>query len=239
MNIRIVLVEPQQWGNVGAAARAMKNFGVRDLWIVGNREQQIDPSATWWAAGAEEVIADAKRVDTLFQALRDTHLSIATTAARKRFVHEQLTPRSAADVARETLNEAHTLAIVFGREESGLRAEEIARCQRTATIPTMPDFPTMNLAQAVSIFCYELALSTPAPEPKELPNAELLSQLHSHVRLLVDHLGVFNGKDGDRAFAELQALGGRALLTMRDVSLLLGIVRRIERALGIADKADG
>src|SRR5687767_8403759 len=98
MRVRVVLVQPQESGNVGAAARAMKNFGFTDLWIVGDREKHaIDEKSTWWAMGADDVLAGITRVASLSDALAGCTMTIATTAVRGRHVSEQLTPE---DVAR-------------------------------------------------------------------------------------------------------------------------------------------
>src|SRR6185436_1363443 len=131
----------------------MKNFGFTDLWIAGTRPQRIDNVSEWWAKGAADVMHAARRSDTLEEALADVHLSVATTAVRARHVFEQLAPHEVAKLAEETLGDEHTLAIVFGREESGLSGAEVAMCQRTASIPTSPECPTMNLAQSVAVFC--------------------------------------------------------------------------------------
>src|SRR5438270_2547158 len=149
MHLRIVLVEPHEAGNVGAVARAMKNFRFRDLAIVGARPQVTRDAAEWWAKGGTDVVQSARHFETLQEALADAHLTVATTAVRGRHVFEQLTPFEVARLAEERLGEANKLALVFGREESGLTASEIAMCQRTASIPTAPDCPTMNLAIAV------------------------------------------------------------------------------------------
>src|SRR5437764_14821764 len=117
MKLRIVLVEPHETGNVGAAARAMKNFGFTDLWIAGARPQRLDNISEWWAKGAVDVLESARRAETLQEALADVHLSVATTAVRARHVFEQLTPREVGQLADETLGDEHILAIVFGREE--------------------------------------------------------------------------------------------------------------------------
>src|SRR5437868_3467027 len=147
MHLRIVLVEPHEAGNVGAAARAMKNFGFNELAIVGSRPQVAAGAAEWWAHGSEDVVHSARHFATLQEALADVHLSVAATAARGRHVFEQLSPNGIARLAEETLGDDHILALVFGREEWGLSGAEIAMCQRTAMIPTSPDTPTMNLAQ--------------------------------------------------------------------------------------------
>src|SRR5437763_13415204 len=90
-SLRIVLVEPREAGNVGAAARVMKNFGHRDLWIVGEHPN-LHPLAGWWASGAEDVVAEAHFVPTLIEALADAHVTIATTSSRGRTTPIDLTP---------------------------------------------------------------------------------------------------------------------------------------------------
>jgi TrmH family RNA methyltransferase len=232
VHIRIVLVEPHEAGNVGAAARAMKNFGLRDLWIAGTRPQRLDDISEWWAKGANDVLQSARRVDTLAEALADVHLSVATTAVRGRHVYEQLTPFEVARVAEETLGDEHTLAIVFGREESGLSGSEVAMCQRTASIPTSPESATMNLAQSVAIFCYELSKGLRPPRAEREPaRGELLQALHSRTRALLEKINFFGEKSPERMCAELQSLAGRAALSTREASMLLSFVAHVEKAL--------
>ena len=232
MKVRIILVEPHEAGNVGAAARAMKNFGFRDLWIAGTRPQRLDDISEWWAKGAVDVMQSARRVDTLAEALADVHLSVATTAVRGRHVFERLTPVELARLAEETLGDEHTLGIVFGREESGLTGTEVAMCQRTASIPTAPDYETMNLAQSVAVFCYELGkgLASRAKEPDPAPG-ELVNALNTRARGLLDRIHFFGDKSPERMCAELQALAGRAHLSTREASMLLSFVAHVEKAL--------
>ncbi len=232
MKIRIVMVEPHEAGNVGAAARAMKNFGVSDLVIAGSRELRHDTVSDWWAKGADDLVRGARRVATLEEALEDCHLSIATTAVRKRHVFEQLTPREVAELAGRELGPEHRVAVVFGREEWGLTTQEIGLCQRTASIPTSPDFPTMNLAQSVGIFCYELTRreSQPRADADPVPGG-LLETLHRETRQMLLEIGFLNPDNPDRVYEELRALAGRTLLTTREASVLLALVRKIrERA---------
>ncbi len=230
MHVRVILVEPLEAGNVGAAARAMKNFGFTDLWIVGGKTERTDNVSTWWAVGAIDVVEQARRVDTLEEALADCHLTVATTAVRGRNVSEQLTPSDVARLAEEQLGDEHRLAVVFGREKFGLSGAEVMLCQRTASIPTWPEFPTMNLAQSVAIFCYELGkdLRPRGDAPEPAPH-HLTQLLNAHTRALMHEIDFFGDKDPDRICAELLALTGRAGLTMREASLLLALVRRIER----------
>ena len=232
MRLRVVLVEPHEAGNVGAAARAMKNFGFIELAIVGSRPQVAVGAAEWWARGSEDVVHAARHFATLQEALADVHLSIATSAIRGRHVYEQLTPPDVARLVEETLGPEDVLALVFGREEWGLSGAEIAMCQRTAVIPTSPDTPTMNLAQAVAIFCYELGkgLRT-APTAKDPAPGDLIQNLNARTRQLLIDLHFFDDKEPDRLCAELQALAGKRTLTTREASLLLSFVAHVEKKL--------
>jgi len=232
MHLRIVLVEPHEAGNVGAAARAMKNFGFSELAIAGSRPQVTRDAAEWWAKGGADVVQSAQHFQSLQHALADVHLSIATTAVRGRHVYEQLTPSEVARLAEESLGDDHTLALIFGREEWGLTGAEIAMCQRTAVIPTAPDCPTMNLAQAVAIFCYELGkgLRPPARISDPAPG-DLIHNLDTRTRDLLIRVGFFADKEPDRMCAELQALAAKRMLTTREASLLLSFVAHVERAL--------
>lgn len=232
MKIRVILVEPHEAGNVGATARAMKNFGFRDLWIAGTRPQRLDDVSEWWARGAVDVMESATRVASLEEALAGVHLSVATTAVRARQVFEQLTPFEIARLAEETLGEEHTLGIVFGREESGLSGNEMAMCQRTASIPTSAEHPTMNLAQSVAIFCYELSKGLRAPQqPRDPAPGDLINALTARTRRLLFDINFFGDKSPERMCAELQALSGRARLTTREASMLLAFVAHVEKAL--------
>lgn len=234
MRVRVVLVEPQEGGNVGAAARVMKNFGWRDLVIAGPAPGAPDEKSVWWAAGAEDVLREVRYVATLDEALADVHMSVATTAVRARHVHEQLTPAELARVAGETLGADERLALVFGRETWGLTAAEIATCQRTASVPTSPDSPTMNLAQAVGVFCYELSKPGLRPRASGLgatAPGDLIAALNSHTRELLMNVGFFADKSPDRMCAELQSLAGKRALTTREASLLLSFVRHVRAKL--------
>jgi TrmH family RNA methyltransferase len=228
VHVRIVLVEPLEAGNVGAAARGMKNFGFTDLWIVGSRSERVDDVSAWWAVGAIDVVQNATRVATLEEALADCHLTVATTAVRGRQVYDHLQPEDVARLASEQLGDGHRLAVVFGRGKSGLTGREVMLCQRTASIPTWPDFPTMNLAMSVAIFCYELGKGLrPAAAPRDPAAHQLINELTKQTRALLTEIDYFGEKSPDRMCAELQAMMGRAALTTREASLLLAMVRKI------------
>jgi tRNA/rRNA methyltransferase len=225
-NLRIVLVEPREAGNVGAAARAMKNFGFGELWIVGEHPTLL-PTAGWWASGAEDVLAMARFAPALHHALGDAHVTVATTSTRGRTTPVDYHPASLAGFFG-SLAGTQTLALVFGREDSGLTREELVQCQRTATIPTNDAFPTMNLAQSVGIFCYMLSQIVPTPRARDRAPAALVERLHERAAALLLEAGFLNEDNPDRVYEDLRALAGRADLDAREVTILLGIIRQLE-----------
>jgi tRNA/rRNA methyltransferase len=224
--LRIVLVEPREAGNVGAAARVMKNFGFTDLWIVGHHPN-LHPLAGWWASGAEDVVEHAHFVPALHHALADAHVTIATTSSRERTTPVDLNPVETAQLFA-SLDESQTLAIVFGREDSGLTWEEVIQCQRTAVIPTDPAFPTMNLAQSVGVFSYELSTTSRAPAMRERAPAARIERLHERVQALMVEVGFLHGDNPFRVYDDLRAISARADLDGREATIILGIIRQIE-----------
>ena len=227
--LRIVLVEPREAGNVGAVARAMKNFGFDDLWIVGEHPP-LQPVAGWWASGAEDIIERAHFAPTLHYALAGAQMTVATTSARGRTTPVDLSPF---DLAKSSsLGEEGVLALVFGREDRGLTREEVVQCQLTASIPTNPDSPTMNLAQAVCIFCFALFSRPAETVSRERPDAALVERLHERAESLLLEVGFLHENNPDRIYGDLRAIAGRADLDAREVTILLGIISQIEWKLG-------
>ena len=228
-HLRIVLVEPREAGNVGAVARAMKNFGRRNLALIGELPV-LQPVAEWWASGAEDVVAAASRHGSLQDAVADAHVTIATTSSRGRDVGPALNPGEVGALFH-SLGEEQTLALVFGREDRGLTAEETQFCHRTAVIPTDPAFPTMNLAQSVAVFCYALSLprALPADSLGALADSAMQERLHQRAQELLRRAGFLRD---EQIYGEMRALAGRANLTEREATVLLGMIRQLEWKLG-------
>ncbi len=229
-HLRIVLVEPKEAGNVGAVARVMKNFGFEELWIVGEHPP-LEPLAGWWASGADDVVARAHFTPTLHHAVSAVQLTVATTSGRGRTTPVDFTPWQLAD-AFASLGESDSMALVFGREDSGLTREEVVQCQRTAGVPTNPDFPTMNLAQAAGVFCFALSSVRSEPAGRERPDAALLQRLHERAESLLLEVGFLHPNNPDRIYDDLRAIVSRADLDVREATILLGIIRQIEWKLG-------
>lgn len=152
--LAVILVGAQGDANIGASARAMKNFGFTDLRLVGCTDHLTSPAYTW-SAGAKDVLTEAKTYDSLDCALKDISFSVAFTRrigkARKRF----LTLPKAKPWLIERLN-LGSMAFVFGREDCGLSDEEVASCDAIVSIPTSDISPSVNLAQSVLLACYEM-----------------------------------------------------------------------------------
>ena len=224
--IRIILVSPREAGNVGAVARAMKNFGLAELWIVGEHPELL-PVSGWWASGADDVLASAHFAPTLIDAVGDAQFTVATTSMRGRTSPVTFTPRTlAAKVA--SLPSDQIVALVFGREDSGLTREELMLCQHTAAIPTNDQFPTMNLAQSLCVFAYELSQIERAPLERSRAKAADVERLHQRARELLLEVGFLHANNPDRVYDDLRAMMARADLDEREVTIALGIIRQIE-----------
>ncbi len=153
--VRIVLVEPRNEGNIGATARALRVCGLNELAIVGLQHPLDRGTAYAMAWGSVDILQSALIVDSLEDALQGCQLAIATTARPRHSSHVPMDPR---DLAKEVMkfDQSATIALVFGREDSGLSNDEMERCEIWASIPAAVVYPSYNLAQSVQIFCYEL-----------------------------------------------------------------------------------
>ena len=150
----VVLVRPRDPNNIGAAARAMANFGLSDLRVV-------DPFAVAWreavsAVGAEDIMQNAVQYKTLDEALADTSFSLAATALRNRHLEQEIVTLPVLNKRLESVPEGK-IALVFGNEKTGLSGDDIERCVAVLNIPTVAKQPSINLAQAVILTCYELS----------------------------------------------------------------------------------
>jgi tRNA/rRNA methyltransferase len=182
----------------------------------------------FFTTSQDDIVNEARLSPTLALAVTDCHVTIATTSTRGRDLEPDLDPRGVAERFR-SLSPDQTLAIVFGREDRGLTADETSQCHRTAAIPTSPEFPTMNLAQSVSIFCYELARQGKATSAsRDLAVAAEVERLHERLQALLVEAGFLHSGNPDHIYDELRSLAGRLELDRREVTLLLGMIRQLE-----------
>lgn len=235
MSVRIILVGTTHPGNIGAAARAMKNMGLHDLVLV---DPQYFPhaEATARAAGAEDVLQAAPVFATLDLALADCTYVAGASARSRTIGWPSMPPRECA--ARLVQESAHGIAaIVFGPEQSGLTNEHLDRCHTLLTIPTDPGFSSLNLAMAVQVISYELRLAAPAAavlqdEARVRPatSAEL-ENFYRHLEQVLTRSGFLDPDNPRQLMRRLRRLFNKAEPDMNEVNILRGILASLEPAV--------
>jgi len=232
--VRIVLVGTTHPGNIGAAARAMRTMGLDRLCLVAPREFPSD-EATARAAGAGEVLANARVCMTLDEALAGCRFVVGASARLRGLSWSTVSPR---EVAPRLLAECGDgeAAVVFGRESSGLSNDELASCHALLHIPTDPGYSSLNLGMAVQVVAYELhlamlAAAAPAPAQERLDplaTVEDLERFYVHLeRTLVD-AGFLNPANPRHLMLRLRRLFSRALPEEKEVRILRGILTALE-----------
>ncbi len=236
MSIRIVLVGTTHPGNIGAVARAMKNMGLSDLALVNPRYFPHE-DATARASGASDLLENARVVETLSEALTDC-VYVAGASARSRAISwPTMNPRDCAErmILEST---AGKVAAVFGPEKSGLSNEDLDLCHALLTIPTNPDFSSLNLAMAVQVLTYELRVASmldegPAFETEAPPaTAEEMEYFYTHLERVVEEIGFLNPENPRHLMRRLRRLFIRARPDQNEVNILRGILTAIDRTRG-------
>ena len=238
-NIRIVLVQTFHPGNIGASARAMKTMGLTDLVLV-NPRRFPDPDASRLAAGAVDLVADARVEASLEEAVADC-VQVVGASARLRSLplpHFDEPDAMARDLVEN--GAADPVALVFGRERFGLTNDEIRLCSHQVSIPSNPDYGILNLSQAVQVLAYEVFKAwrlrpesgyRPAlPAGERQPSREQLVHFHDHLGRVMQNSG-FNTQPHARTEAKLQALFARGRPTRQELSLLRGLLASLEKHL--------
>jgi tRNA/rRNA methyltransferase len=234
-NCRVVLVRTKVAANIGAAARVMRNMGLRDLVLVAPEADAADPRAALLATShAADVLHSARIVPTFEEAVGDC-LLVAATSANVGGLFRRQSVGTPEDVAPHLLRvlPSGPAALVFGPEPSGLTNEEVARCHFLIHIPIDPAYPALNLAQSVAICLYALRTAflrqTAAVAPPE-PPAPFADQerMFEHLRAALTELHFLYGDKADALMHALRHLIGRAGPTAMEVKLLHGLARQIE-----------
>ncbi len=228
-DISILLVTPKNPGNIGAAARAMKNMGLRRLKLVEPCDPLADESVAF-AVGAVDLLQEASVFSSFEEAVSEEHLVLGTTSTRGRRVRARvLSVREAAGRLR-SLAAGQRACIVFGPERSGLTEEQLARCGQLIRIPTSPDFPTLNLAQAVLLIAYEIYTCTSGHSESELERADqvCLDQMFTHMESTLREIGFLSVSNPGHIMRSIRRFLGRADLTPRDIRIVRGILRQMD-----------
>jgi tRNA/rRNA methyltransferase len=225
--LAVILCAPQQPGNIGATVRAMANFGVTDLRLV-NPCPHLHPEARKFAVNAHPLLGTAKVYSNLPDALADCHLSIATTRRSGR-LRGDLLDSSTVPKLLATLPSETRIALVFGREDSGLSSEEVALCSHAATVATTNELGSLNLAQAVLLFLYEIFRpQTQTSPPSAMPDAVLPQQAELQAMLgqmdaILERIAFLNPSSPEGVRNKLHQLLSRAHPDREEVALLRGM----------------
>lgn len=230
-----ILVRPQMGENIGAAARAMLNFGLERMRVTGPRDGWPNPKAVAMASGAGRVLDRAGLFDDVPGAIADCDFVFATTARGRELVKEVVTPERAMAMARALGAEGKRVGVLFGPERAGLENDDIIHANAIVTVPVNPDFPSLNLAQCVLLLGYEWQRqgTEVPPSVMELARTEFASRedvgrLADHFEERLDAAGFFfPATKAEGMKANLRNMWGRLGLTRAEVQTFHGMLRQI------------
>jgi tRNA/rRNA methyltransferase len=236
----IVLVEPQMGENIGAAARAMANFGLGELRLVKPRDGWPNRKARAAASGASAIVDDARVFESTEAAVADLNFVYAATARTRDIPKQVVGPREAVTALRERVASGQATGVLFGRERWGLTNDEVALADSIVTYPVNPAFASLNVAQAVLLMSYEwlsAGLAGTLPTRAGVPDIDLSPAPKAHLLGLMRHVedaleptGYFRTEDMKPTMVQnLRAILQRAGLTKDEIDVLHGVVGALER----------
>ena len=244
VNVTVILVEPAVPGNIGSAARAMKTMGLRNLVVVnGPRSFAYHQQTIMLGHGAQDVLKHARAVTTWDEATEGLHWLVGTTHRKRRAQFPQIVEARQAAVKIAELSQNHRVGIVFGREEAGLTDAELRKCHDIASVPQAAGHPSLNLAQAVMLFAYEVYLASLGEVPGPRYNLATVHEVEfvlKHLAESLDKVG-FRPHQGDPEsfLRSLRRVIGRSPLEKRDVNVLHRICQQIDYFAGSHEKQNG
>lgn len=241
-NIHIVMVGTTHPGNIGGVARAMKNMGLSRLSLVAPEAPFPHAKARARASGAVNVLENTQVFSTLEEAVADCSLVIGASARMRTLPWPVVDPRECASRVVNVENDAE-VAIVLGRENSGLTNEELELCQLLVTIPTNPDFSSLNIAAAAQVLCYEIRLAAALDKvPEDEPDSPLatsaeLEGMFGHFEEALTELEFLKPDNPGQLMRRLRRLFTRTGLERLEVNILRGIMTAAQKANSRSDKA--
>lgn len=228
-NISIVLSRPENPGNIGSAARAMKNMGLSKLVLI-DTEGHRSSDARIMGYSADDILASAETFPTLEDGLKGMGAVFGVTGRQRKERKVFVTPR---EISEELINLSsnNKVALVFGTERTGLTNEELRLCNQLITIPTGETFTSLNLSQAVLIVCYEIFLASKMAKsgsPLNLASSEKVEAMFQDMRETFLRIGFLNPQSPDFILSGMRGFLGRASLTQSDIKILRGMIRHID-----------
>ncbi len=236
-SISIILVKPRFHENIGSVARAMKNMGLNRL-IVVNGCSPLHPNAYKLASGAEDILERAEEFFTLGEAISEMGCVVGMTSRGGKERAPLLTPETLAKKL-VPLSLKNSIGVAFGSEKEGLTNEELFLCHLFVRIPSRESFPSLNLAQAVMVVCYELfkaSVEIPA-SPVQLAQAEQTETMFEHMEKTLLDIGFLDRNHPKRMMWVLRRLFGRSQMDEREVQILHGIWSQMDYYLKTGKKA--
>ncbi len=234
--IHMVMVNTSHPGNIGAAARAIKNMGLSSLVLVEPREFP-SPKAVWRAAGAVDVLDRVRVVATLDEAIADCGLVVGTSARERRIPWPMLTPRECGERAWAE-SASHEVAVVFGREDRGLTNEELRKCHFHVHIPANPEYPALNIAAALQVVAYEVRMAyltategkAPHFDDWDMPPAKAkdLEMYFEHLAKTLATLGFYDPDNPRQTMTRLRRLFNRVRMDEMELSIMRGVLTAIQ-----------
>lgn len=236
-NIRIVLINTSHPGNIGSVARAMKTMGLSDLWLVAPKEFP-HAKADEMASGATDLLAQATVVETLNEAIADCVLVVGTSARMRKVPWPLVSPREMAEKIRaEAPN--NQVAIVFGREQSGLTNEELERCHLHVNIPANPDYSSLNLASAVQVIAYELRVASLVGNVADeewdyrLATSDEMEKFFNHLQEVLIEIDFLKMSAPRKLMTRLRRFFNRARPDVMEMNILRGILSAMQENGGM------
>lgn len=233
-SIRIILVNTSHTGNIGSAARAMKTMGLSELYLV-DPVAPPDGKSSALAAGAGDVLANARTVSTLEEAVADCGLVVGTSARSRTLSWPMLEPRECGEKLVSEVKQ-YPVALVFGRENNGLTNEELQQCHFHVCIPANPEYSSLNLAAAVQTLCYEIRMAhlnqTRLPETEQdYPLSEDLERFYSHLEQSLLKTNFIIPQHPGMVMTKLRRLFNRARPETQELNILRGILASIDKSV--------
>lgn len=234
-NIRIILVRTYHPGNIGSAARAMKNMGITSLYLV-NPKKFPDPEANKMARSAADLIDNVTLVDSVYEACKDCQVVIASTARIRNFDLPELNPKESANLLNHHSQQA-PVALLFGPERMGLINEDLQHAHYRVMIPTSPLYPSLNLASAVQTLCYEVFQQQLSSQPAIVndkvrsqtpPTAQELNLLYEHLQQVLNDSHFIMKKHPGKIMDKIRAFITRSEIRQHEVAILRGALRTIQ-----------
>jgi tRNA/rRNA methyltransferase len=223
MNIKFVLVEPQTPGNIGAAARAIKTMGFTEMCLVSPCNY-LDDEAKWLAHGSYDILQNAQVVDTFEESLAEIDFVIGTSAKTRSVKADYYPIDELPDIIKSKGNTISNIAIVFGREDTGLRNEELQLCDMVTSVPLFATYPSLNLSQAIMLYAYTLASFNKENEPSEQKFAD--DHSFALLRKRVEKILLATGMKTESS-VYLRIMERLVLLKEKDVHLVHSICNKI------------